>query len=920
MIRVYLLLAIQLVSFQIPAAPAPEPENVAFYYGSEAPLGVLYAYDWVVLQQNQATDARIELLGRGGTRPLSYISIGEIARSHRLFRDIQANWILGRNEAWKSAVLDLRLPEVRRFILERLIAPAMARGFKGVFLDTLDSHLLTEQGRANGADFTRSQVAILESIREHWPDTRIIVNRGFHLPPASHRLVDAVAFESWRAGYDAGKNRYTRVSDADRDWLRAQLDQWRQSRPDIPLIAIDYLPDDASAREHAALLRAEGFIPYVTNGALDRLGPARPRVVKRHVLLMHDLAPEDMATSAAHRRLGIVLERSGLVPVYRSTRATPPSEPLEDRYAGVVIWWETGARSTEFCRWLKERQSPALPVVTFGMPPGQPACRALLGDVSTAIPEAPLAFGDRHGSVGQYEGGRLPLAPMSPLPAANSATSWLSATDKNGKQYQPIYTFASGGAALAPYVLETGPEDEAFWLFDPFEFLAEALHLELVPAADSTTESGRRILTSHIDGDGFVSRAELPGSPLSAEVILDRIITRYDIPHTVSVIEAEVSPDGLYPATSDQAQALARQLFQPDNVEIASHTYSHPFFWSAIEGGRVPGTEDTLYGYSLDIPGYTPTLEREIVGSVAYLNRNLAPAGKAVSVFLWTGDAQPGERALAMVRKLGLANVNGGDTHPLPYESGLAGVWPDARPVGDELQVYAPVMNENVYTNLWTGPFYGFRNVLDTFGILEQQGRLKPMGIYYHFYSGTKPEAVSTLEDIYRYALAQPVTPMFLSDYAERVQAQYYSALTVSDDGAFRWRGLQVPRTARVPRHLYPDLRRSTGVAGYNDAAGQRFVHLTGPDAALHLSPTPVTGPYLQSANASINHWQRSRHQNGWRITMQLQGHLPLELAIAGGRGCRVLEGPELTQKLLPDALVLASETVTAGRITLECR
>lgn len=161
----------------------------------------------------------------------------------------------------------------------------------------------------------------------------------------------------------------------------------------------------------------------------------------------------------------------------------------------------------------------------------------------------------------------------------------------------------------------------------------------------------------------------------------------------------------------------------------------------------------------MTIPGYHATPEREITGSVDYINRALAPTQKPVSVFLWTGDARPGQQSLAMVRELGLVNVNGGDTHPLPYDSGVAGVWPDARPIGDELQVYAPVMNENVFTNLWTGPFYGFRNVTDSFQILEERGRLKPIGIYYHYYSGTKPESLSALEEVYRYALAQDVTP-----------------------------------------------------------------------------------------------------------------------------------------------------------------
>lgn len=919
MFRTCLLLTIIFSAFTVSASSSP-PHNVAFYYGEEAPIGALYAYDWAVLQQDQATDARIDLLKRGGTKPLSYISIGEIAKSHRFFREVPDQWKLGTNPAWKSIVFDLRKQEVRNFILDRLIAPALERGFDGLFLDTLDSHLLTPEGKATPAAFAQSQALLLEEIRNRYPDATVIINRGFHLPESAHSMVDALAFESWRAGYDAGKKRYTRVSEPDREWLSPQLEHWRSQHPNIPLIAIDYLADGRLAEAHARKLRSEGFIPYVSNGNLNRLSPTQPAMQKRHVLVVHDLPPADMDQSAAHRRLGIVLERLGLIPVYRSAAEPHPREPLEDRYAGVVIWWERGIRSAGFCKWLARHQSAALPVVTLGLAPVEPACRSLMGSRQLTTPASPLTFEKHHESVTRYEGGRLPVSPPELLPTMGDGTPWITATGPDGSIYHPVYTFNDGGTAITPFILETGLDDQAFWLFNPFSFLTEALQLAPMPAIDSTTESGRRILTAHIDGDGLISRAEFPGSPLAAEVVQKRILERFSIPHTVSVIEAETSPDGLYPELSAQAEALSRDLFRLDNVEVASHTYSHPFFWRAIEGGTGPRQEDTLYGYALDIPGYQATIEREITGSVQYINRDLAPEDQPVSVFLWTGDARPGEKALAMVRELGLVNVNGGDTHPLPYESGAAGVWPDARPVGDELQIYAPVMNENVYTNLWTGPFYGFRNVTETFRVLEESGRLKPMGIYYHFYSGTKPESVSALEEVYRYALSQPVTPMYLSDYAKRVQAQYYSAMMVSEDGEFSWRGVRTPSTVRVSQHLYPDLERSRNVAGFNDASGQRFVHLAGPDARLYLSRTPVNGPYIQSANASINVWRRSRVGDHWRIKAELRGYQPVEVMIAGANDCISRGAAPVQKNTGPGGLVFQSKTRHQLQLDLECR
>lgn len=889
-----LITALLLTLCLSPVALAVAPANIAFYYGDEAPIGSLYAYDWVILQQDRASDARIDLLRAGGTLPLSYISVDELARSHRLFPEIRDTWPLGQNMDWDSVVLDLRRQDVRDFLLTRLVAPAMARGFQGVFLDTLDSHLLTPEGRNNPDAFAQAQAAFIESIKYRFPDAKIVINRGFHLPETVHDLIDALAFESYRSGYDPGRHQYRPVPETDRKWLDSQLAHWRSTHPSLPLIAIDYADSSADFPELARQLRQDGFTPVVTDAALERLTPALPAVAPRHVLVIHDRSPKTMDKTLAHQRLGIILERLGLVPVYRSSLTAPPKEPVSDRYLGIIAWWETGTQSPAFCRWLQGVYKQGMPVVTLGLTPGDASCQSVMNTRGFTRARASLKFTAQHPSVGTYEGSRLPLQPLTMLPTAGGQDPWLTASDGHSDKITPIYTFNQGGVAVSPFIFERGPDNTFYWLFDPFEFIREALNIQALPAIDSTTESGRRILTAHIDGDGFVSRAEIPGSPLGGEVIHKQILTAYPIPHTVSVIESETSPDGLYPGTSTLAEKEARSIFREPLVEVASHSYSHPFFWRPLEQLGEQTLNKAPYGYFLNIPGYKPRLEREISGSVQYVNR-LAPADKPTSVFLWTGDARPGPEALARVRKLGLLNVNGGNTLPLPYHSQLAAIWPDARPVGDELQVYAPLMNENVFTNLWTGPFYGYRNARDSLRLMEEMGRTKPMGIYYHFYSGTKPEGINALHDVYRYALSQETTPLFLSEYAHRVMTQYYSVMTRDDNGDYQWRGIGAPSTIRIPADLYPDLGQSRGVAGYRDAAGHRFVHLSGPDARLRLTPAAPEGVFLQSANAPITHWQRQplSGKSGWRLTLSTGGHVPLELAIAGAGKCRVIRGPE---------------------------
>lgn len=919
MIRLFLGILISL-SFYSDISYAAQPKNIGFYYGNEAPTASLMAYDWLVLQPDQVSASRLDDLRRADTLPLAYISLGEIARDHKQYREAPADGLLEENKAWRSRVFDLRRDDVQSFIIDKLIEPAFKAGFKGVFLDTLDSFQLTGAGRAEPEAFAAAQQHIIQQIRNAHPDARILVNRGFQLPDAARALVDGVVVESYRRSYSADKKRYSRVSDRDRMWLDKQFDKWRQLRPDIPLIAIDYVEhgDDAPALAHQ--LRSDGFIPYVSDPDLLRLGPTEPARVKRQILVFHDAPGGQLIQSSAHIQGGVLLDELGYIPHYRSTQAPLPKEPAIDRFAGIVVWWETAGQSNRLCNWLIRQQQAGLPVVVLGQIPGDRSCKQLIGAGALGTPAGELSNEPLHASFANFESHRFPAADGSSLPQIDTGaiTPWASVTDSRNTEFTPVYTFPGGGVALTPYLFEPGPEDQKYWLFNPITFLAEALQKPSFPAIDVTTETGRIILTSHIDGDGFVSRGEFPGAPLGAEVIEDKILKGYPIAHTVSIIEAETSPEGIYPDTSAEAEPVARSIFRLPQVEVASHSFSHPFFWDLLEEGPKKLPKNADYGYSLEIPGYTPKLETEIAGSIAYINK-LAPPSKPVKVFLWTGDAFPGVNALRQVREAGLLNVNGGDTHPLKYESELAGVWPIARPVGDELQIYAPVMNENLYTNLWHGPYYGFRDVIETFNILEKLGRLKPISIYYHFYSGTKPSALHALQEIYDYALSRPVTSLFLSQYAMRAETAYRSVLMHGEDGRYQWRGIGQPHTVRINLDQYPDIEASSGVAGYKDDAGKRYVHLTGPSPRLKLTDTPPTAPYLRSANAVLTRWIRDKTGSRWTITLGFEGHQPLDITIAAKR-CQVKSGPDMKIKASADGIHLSTASQRLDRLTLECQ
>ena len=117
-------------------------------------------------------------------------------------------------------------------------------------------------------------------------------------------------------------------------------------------------------------------------------------------------------------------------------------------------------------------------------------------------------------------------------------------------------------------------------------------------------------------------------------------------------------------------------------------------------------------------------LEREIAGSVKYIS-TLLPAEKKMEMFLWSGNCRPSGAALRMVRELGLEAMNGGNTMIHSRAEGVSAISSKDTWMDGELQIYAPVQNEYVYTGGFTGPLFGgFRAVIGTFERTETPRRL----------------------------------------------------------------------------------------------------------------------------------------------------------------------------------------------------
>lgn len=865
------------ISSQPCLAPAPgaSAPTLAFFYGKHLPHE-LSAYDLVVVQPSVAEPGDLAALKRGGVRLFAYLSVGEIPADEVAREGIPEAWLLGSNRAWGTRIADPAQPDWRARLLARADALG-ASGFSGLFLDTLDSYEAALPDEAAREKRAQGVAELLRALRARLPGLQLLLNRGFEALPLAPGAACGVVAESLFARWDPARKAYAAVPEKDRSWLIAKLERVR-ARDGIGVAAIDYLPPArrAEARDVARRIAALGFTPWVATPELDVLGVGAIEVVPRRVLALYDSAEErELPLTSVHRFAATVLEHLGYAVDYADVRRPLPEEPLAGRYAGIVSWFDDDELddSPRYRAWLLRQLDDGVRLAAFSHIGfhADAAFLARLGLARAPEPRGALHIARTDGMIGFEVPPRPRKRGLSAL-RATAGQVHLSLEDAAGARFDEVVTGAFGGVALAPFVIEGGYEGHQRWQIDPFAFLERALALQPLPAPDATTGSGRRILTVHIDGDGFANRAEIPGTPFAAQVILDQILRPFPLPTTVSVIEGEVGPAGLNPALSPALERIARAIFALPYVDLASHSFSHPFLWSEAPADRA--------GSHLPVPGYRFDLDREISGSVGYINDRLAPKDKRVQIFLWTGNAMPGADALARTDQLGILNLNGGNTHATAENASLTEVSPIGRPADGHFQVYAPVQNENVYTDLWNTPSLGYRRALETFRLTDRPRRLKSISIYFHFYSGSKPAALQALREVYRWANRQETLPLTLSEYARK--ALEFEAVVIARrlDGTFLLRGMHDLRTVRLDRRLgFPDLSRSRGVAGVREVSQGRYVALTGEDpVVLALSPKPPAQPYLVEANGEVESFAPT--PTGARL--RLRAHQPLRFSVAG--------------------------------------
>ncbi len=252
-------------------------KDYTVYYG-KGRVADLARYNLAILQPDTLSADELAQLKAKGTLVVAYLSVGEVEPERPWYTDGRADprWILGKNENWGSYFIDARQPGWQKLMIS-LAGEFIAKGFDGIFLDTVDTVSVYPETKDG-------MLATIRGLRAAYPDALIVQNRGFSLVEDVVPALDAVMFEDVSTSYNFERKEYIYADNSAEILDMVDL----RNRTKLVALGLDYAPADnpGMAARAVKIARRYGFIPAVSvinlddipNYHLDESGPADLRV------------------------------------------------------------------------------------------------------------------------------------------------------------------------------------------------------------------------------------------------------------------------------------------------------------------------------------------------------------------------------------------------------------------------------------------------------------------------------------------------------------------------------------------------------------------------------------------------------------------------------------------------------------------
>jgi uncharacterized protein (TIGR01370 family) len=249
-------------------------QTYAIYYSDKEPAAAFESYDLVVFDSDRHPP--IATLKEKGKIVLGYISLGEVEKYRPYFNEVKkAGLLIEKNEVWTDAYkIDVRNPAWTKMVIEELVPEILAKGFDGVFLDTLDNPPDFERNNPTRyKGMTHAAAQLVKAIKHNYPKALIMQNRGYELLPEVAPHIDMVLGESVYADYNFDKKTYGFVESELYQQQVKMLKDAQKIAPKLKIYTLDYWKegDSKTIAQIYKTQRANGFIPYVATISLDKI-------------------------------------------------------------------------------------------------------------------------------------------------------------------------------------------------------------------------------------------------------------------------------------------------------------------------------------------------------------------------------------------------------------------------------------------------------------------------------------------------------------------------------------------------------------------------------------------------------------------------------------------------------------------------
>ncbi|MBU0504941.1 MAG: endo alpha-1,4 polygalactosaminidase [bacterium] len=241
------------------------------FYKDTFPPSFTYNYDLYILDRNKHPD--LNTIKKHGGKTVGYVSFGEVNIHDAHYKETKMRKLLvDKNPRWPDAIrVQIGHEKWHTIILNKVIPETIAKGFDGIFIDTIDTaQYLEEDKKMRGS--IAGAIQLINKIRKKYPKLIMVMNNGLFILDQIGKHIDALVVEDVYTTYNFKINKYQL---AKKSWTQNRKTPLKAfyMKHKKPVLPLEYLKasDIKGMKKVTEQAKNDGFIPYISDIHLTKI-------------------------------------------------------------------------------------------------------------------------------------------------------------------------------------------------------------------------------------------------------------------------------------------------------------------------------------------------------------------------------------------------------------------------------------------------------------------------------------------------------------------------------------------------------------------------------------------------------------------------------------------------------------------------